>query len=113
MAQTDEVPANQKDACQYSIEISKQFITLSTAGAAFSTTVLLSNIHNVPEVPLRSSLVLFAISILLGLLFLMKLMGEIRLNNNYDVYLTSLRWLAVLQMILFLVGIVVVAFSVF
>lgn len=95
------------DSCQYSLEVSKLFIALAIAGIGFISSQFLSN--NLPYKLGVYTLIFFGLSVAIGLLFLMSVVGHINLRNNYNVYSTMLRILAVFQIVFFATGIILIS----
>jgi hypothetical protein len=95
-----------KDACAYSVEIAKQFITMASAGIAFVVGVAIA-----AEGRYRgwfiAALVLLGLSLFIGIGYIMNIVGAIHVGNDYDVYSPRLRWVATIQMLLFLFALVV------
>jgi hypothetical protein len=106
-----------KDACKYAVGLSEKFLTLSAAGIAFiiglvfakegSSAVALS-----PGV-LRTALVSFGVSILLGWLFLMNVVGSVADDNDYRIKNNAKQWFAFLQIVTVLFGIGLLAYCTF
>ncbi len=94
---------NYKDSCQYSVELSKQFITLSSAAVAFIIGLAISAELKSNE-SVYWSISLFIGSLAVGLIYIMSVVGHINKSKNYDVYHSALKYIAVLQIIFFLVG---------
>jgi hypothetical protein len=101
-----------KDATKYSVEVSKQFLTLASAGVAFAVGLVFSDKHPELTGPLRTTVWLFSGSIASGLIYLMSVVGQIGKNENYDVYSSSLRFVALVQVVLFMAAIGVFAFCI-
>jgi len=96
-----------KASCQYGVDISKQFITLASAGIAFVAGLVVSR---KVELTFAQTIGLFSFlgfSIAWGLLFLMGVIGHINKSDNYNVYTCSLRIMASLQILFFIVGVVI------
>lgn len=94
-----------KDSCTYSVDIAKQFITLGSAGAAF---VVAAAVAPGASVGAGHYWVFgfFAGCVGLGLLYTMSVVGHIQQDKNYNVYSAQLRILAILQIVAFLIGLV-------
>jgi len=94
-----------KESCKYSIEISKQFITLSSAGIAFIVGLAIApntDVSNYYYLAGGSCL----LSICFGLIYIMSAIAHINKHENYDVYTSHLRFFSTFQILFFLVGVV-------
>lgn len=100
-----------KDSCTYSIETAKQFLTFGAGGLAFLVGLALS-----PDATngmlVYSTFMLFTASIVLGLLYIMSVVGHISKQKNYDVYTPLLRWFSGLQILMVLSGVICLGFVV-
>jgi hypothetical protein len=97
-----------KDACSYGVEIAKQFITLASAGIAFVVGVATAGGSGVRAFYV-STVIVLAVSLACGLLYLMNVVGRIHSDNDYNVYSIGLRVLAALQIVAFMLGVVILA----
>lgn len=104
MGEPEKTPDRHIDSCKYAVDLSKQFITLASGGLAFMAGLALSSGARCSLCMAIAAFVCFAVSILLGLLFVMKAVGLISKESNYDVYTKSLRIVAALQIAAFLAG---------
>jgi TctA family transporter len=105
-----------KDACQYAVGLSEKFLTLSAAGIAFIIGLVFANedsaaVQLSPGV-LRWALALFGLSVFLGWLFLMNVVGSVA-DDDYRVQNNAKQWLCLLQIIAALFGIGLLAYSTF
>lgn len=98
-----------KDSCKYSIEISKQFLTLSSAGIAFVVGLAMARSITVSN-SFYWSVGLFAVSVAVGLFYVMSVVAHINQDDNYNVYTTTPRCLALIQIVTFLAAISVLGF---
>ena len=106
---TNRAQDKHKDSCKYSVEISKQFLTLSSAGIAFVIGLAMARSTTVPN-SFYWSVALFAASVAVGLVYVMSVVAHINQDDNYDVYTATLRCLALIQIITFLAAISVLGF---
>ena len=107
----NENPCNEnrhKESCGYSIQISKQFITLASAGIAFVVGLAIAPNTAISSFYYWTGGCCF-FSICFGLIFIMSTIAHINKNDNYNVYTPQLRFLAFMQITLFLVGIIVLS----
>jgi len=93
-----------KASCQYGVDISKQFITLASAGMAFVAGLVVSKKAGLTFSQTVYLFSFLGLSIAFGLFFLMRVIGHINKSDNYNVYTISLRILASFQIILFIFG---------
>jgi hypothetical protein len=66
-----------KDGCEYALDLSKQFITFSAAGLAFLLGLAAAETTRPPFLVTLLVLILFALSVAAGLLFHMKVTGNV------------------------------------
>jgi len=95
-----------EEAAKLGFDLTKQFITLAVGGIAFVVGLSFSSPTVVSSVLLWSTIAVFALSAVLGLFFLMHGVNILSVQKSYDIYATSLRFLAGLQIALVLVGMV-------
>lgn len=106
-----------KDACQYAVDVSEKFLTLSAGGIAFIIGLVFgkedSLVVQLSSGVIRLALVAFGISILLGWLFLMNVVGSLAKENDYRIYNNAKQWLCSLQIIMALFGIGLLGYCTF
>lgn len=102
-----------RDACGYSIEVAKQFITLSTACIAFLVGFSITGVEVFQGPRAGLAIVLFGISALFGLVYLMAIVGQVARTQSYDIYAGRLRWLALIEILAFVAGVVLLTTFVF
>jgi hypothetical protein len=95
-----------EEAARLGFDLTKQFITLAVGGIAFVVGLSFSTPTVVSSLLLWSTIGVFAVSAVLGLFFLMHGVNILSVQKSYDIYATSLRFLAGLQIVLVLVGMV-------
>ena len=100
-----------RTSCQYSTNLSKQFITLASAGIAFIAGLVISSKTGPTYIQTIVIFSFFGLSITCGLLFLMHVIGHINKLDNHDVYTPSLRLLGSFQIILFIIGVIVLSYA--
>lgn len=103
---TSKCQDHHKDACSYSVEIAKQFITLSSAGIAFVVGLALAK----PTAALwqyYAAILALTLSVGCGLAYLMNVVGHIGREQNYDIYTKRLTIIAVVQIAMFFVAVFV------
>jgi hypothetical protein len=101
-----------KDSCNYSVETAKQFLTFGAGGLAFVAGLALSP-SNALNGAYYWAFALFTASIVLGLLYIMNVVGHINQTKNYDVYTARLRWISGLQTLAVIGGVTCLAVVVF
>jgi|GEM_PF-6110337 len=94
-----------KEAAKLGFDLTKQFLTLAIGGIAFVVGLSFSTPSAVSSVLLWATLGVFGLSAVLGLFFLMHGVNILSVQKSYDIYATSLRFLAGFQIILVLVGV--------
>jgi hypothetical protein len=94
----------EKKAAELGFDLTKQFLTLAFAGIAFVAGLSFSTPGAVSNLMLWLVIGAFGVSAILGLLFLMRGVGLLSIKKSYDIYASSLRVLAVLQILLMLIG---------
>jgi hypothetical protein len=98
-----------KESCDHAIEVAGQFVGLASAGIAFVVGLVFSTNDSLGPWLVVWICVLFAISVLCGLMVRMGAVSDINKTGSCDVYDPSLRKIAFLQIILFGLGVVLVA----
>ncbi|NIR49256.1 hypothetical protein GWO43_12305 [candidate division KSB1 bacterium] len=101
--------SNIRTLCSYNVEISKQFLTLASAGVAFVVGLAISNSQIINGL-FYITVTCLVLSILLGLVFIMSVVAHISSEENYDVYSKQLRTLAMVQMVGFFFGIILLGY---
>lgn len=94
-----------KEAAKLGFDLTKQFITLAIGGIAFVVGLSFSAPTTISSLLLWSTLSVFGLSAIFGLFFLMHGVNILSVKKSYDIYATSLRILATLQILLVLVGV--------
>jgi hypothetical protein len=96
-----------KDGCNYCLDLSKQFIAFAAGGLAFVVGLATADASR-PSLWLTTpALICFAISMLAGLTFHMKLIGNVSGERNYDAFDPGLTRIAQFQMLLFASGVLI------
>lgn len=98
-----------KDACQYSVDVAKEFLGLAAAGVAFVIGLIFAGDAPFTKRAVFWSLGSLAVSLLLGWLYLMNVVSSIAQYDNYNVYQPRRRFLAGFQIVAFLVAVGVLA----
>ena len=99
---------HEQEAAKLGFDVTKQFITLAIGGIAFVVGLSLSTPTAISSVLLWFIVIVFGLSAVFGLVFLMHGVNVLSVRKSYDIYATSLRVLAGLQIILVLVGVVLI-----
>lgn len=94
---------HKKDACEYTIDLSKQFVTFSVGGLAIAAGFV-SGDHGLPIGGVVALMALLVFSVTCGLLLHMSVVGQISQDNDYDVYRARVRGLALMQVVAFALG---------
>lgn len=94
----------EKKAAELGFDLTKQFLTLAFAGIAFVVGLSFNTPGAVSSLMLWLVIGAFGGSAVLGLFFLMHGVNLLSVRKTYDIYASSLRILAVFQIILMLVG---------
>lgn len=91
-----------KKACEYAIDLIKQFLTLAAAGIAFVVGLVFSDQADLLKSgPVQWSLILFALSLLCGWTCYMNIIGRISKKSDYDIYHGFAQTMSIMQIILF------------
>jgi len=93
-----------KKAAELGFDLTKQFLTLAFAGIAFVVGLSFSSPDAVSSLMLWFVIGTFGLSAILGLFFLMHGVSLLSIQKTYDIYASSLRILATLQIVLMLIG---------
>ena len=96
-----------KDGCNYSLDLSKQFITFAAGGLAFVVGLATAEASRPSLWLTLPALISFAASMLAGLVFHMKVTGNVATERNYDAFDPALTLLAKIQMLLFAFGVLI------
>jgi hypothetical protein len=94
----------QKKAAELGFDLTKQFLTLAFAGIAFVVGLSFNTPGSVTSFMLWSVIGTFGLSAVLGLFFLMHGVNLLSVQKTYDIYASSLRFLAAFQILLMLAG---------
>lgn len=97
---------SQKKAAELGFDLTKQFLTLAFAGIAFVVGLSFSSPDAVSSVMLWLIIATFALSAAVGLGFLMHGVNLLSVQDTYDIYASSLRFLAIVQIALVLLGVI-------
>jgi hypothetical protein len=95
----------QKKAADLGFDLTKQFLTLAFGGIAFIVGLSFNTPGAISSFMLWGVVGTFAVSAALGLCFLMHGVSLLHVHNSYDIYASSLRILAVAQIVLVLLGV--------
>jgi|ERR1051326_7456826 hypothetical protein len=96
----------QKKAAEIGFDLTKQFLTLAFAAIAFVVGLSFNTPGTISSLMLWLVIVPFAGSVFVGLVFLMRGVNLLSIQQNYDIYALPLRILAGLQIVLTLIGVV-------
>jgi hypothetical protein len=96
-----------KDSCEHAIAVAAQFLNLAAGGIAFVVGLVFSTEPRMNPWLVVATCVIFALSIVLGLMVRMGLTSNIAKHGDYNIYAGPIRWVAVCQILLFLLGVAV------
>jgi hypothetical protein len=103
------MPENhEQEAAKLGFDVTKQFITIAISGIAFVVGLSFSTPTAISSILLWCTIGVFGLSAIFGLLFLMHGVKILGVQKSYDVYATSLRFLAIVQIALVLLGVILV-----
>jgi hypothetical protein len=94
----------EKSAAELGFDLTKQFLTLAFAGIAFVVGLSFNTPGAVSSLMLWLVITAFGGSAVLGLFFLMHGVNLLGIQKSYNIYASSLRYLAGFQIIFMLVG---------
>jgi hypothetical protein len=94
-----------KRAVEVSFDLSKQFISLAFAGVAFAVGLSAGNGSAVSSILFWVVITFFAVSSILGFLYLMRGASSLSADKEFDIYETTCRLWAVLQILLVFFGV--------
>ena len=103
MSENTESLTHKKDSMTMACDLVRQFVNIAVGGMAFAVGLALA--VNISQVLFWSILIIFGLSVALGLLFLMHSIALVWVGE-YNVYKWSLRWLVIGQILLVAVGVV-------
>jgi hypothetical protein len=94
-----------KKAADLGFDVTKQFLTLALAGIAFVSGLSFNSPGTVSSVLQWAIMIAFGLSVVFGLVFLMRGVNLLSIEKSFDIYMGSLRILAMAQIVLFVVGV--------
>ena len=94
----------QKKAAELGFDLTKQFLTLAFAGIAFVVGLSFNTPGSVSSLLFWAVITTFGLSAVLGLFFLMHGVSLLSVEKTYNIYASSLRFLATFQIVLMLFG---------
>jgi hypothetical protein len=103
------IPTHKKDSATMACDLARQFVNIAVGGMAFA--VGLSLALKISVCLLWSILIVFGLSVFAGLLFLMHFIALVW-KGEYNVYIPSLRWLSISQILLVAVGVFLLCLSI-
>jgi hypothetical protein len=104
------MPLNCKEkAADLAFDVTKQFLSIAFAGIAFVVGMTYSTPGAVSGFLMWMTVSIFGLSALLGLLFLLHGVNLLSIQETYDIYASSLRALAVIQIVLVIGGVALLA----
>lgn len=104
---------HEEEAAKLGFDLTKQFITIAIGGVAFVVGLSQSSPTAISFVMLVATVGVFGFSAVFGLIFLMRGVNRLSVEKSYDVYSTSLRILAALQITFVLIGVVLLCPTLF
>ncbi len=93
-------------AAELGFDLTKQFLSIALAAIAFIVGLTFSAPGTVSTFWLWTTIAVFGASAILGFLFLMHGVNLLSIQNTYDIYASSLRFLAGLQIVFVLAGVI-------
>ena len=100
----------EKDATQLSFDITRQFITITLGGIGFAVGLAGASGAVVSVVLFWAILIIFGLSTLFGLLFLMHGVHRLHVVKSYNVYARGLRITSACQILLAFFGVTLLCF---
>ena len=100
----------EKDATQLSFDITRQFITIALGGIAFVAGLAGASATTASTVLFWAILIVFGLSTLFGLLFLMHGVHRLHVAKSYNVYAKGLRITSACQIVLAFFGVILLCF---
>jgi hypothetical protein len=97
---------HEQEAAKLSFDVTKQFVTIAVGGIAFVVGLSSSSPTAISSFLLWTTIAVFGLSAVFGLLFLMHGVNTLSVQKSYDIYATGLRILAISQISLVLIGVV-------
>ena|ERR1700678_2273258 len=94
----------EKKAAEVGFDLTKQFLTLAFAGIAFVVGLSFNTPGAVSSLMLWLVIGTFGASVVLGIAFLMHGVNLLSIKKSFDIYATTLRVLAALQIVLMVIG---------
>jgi hypothetical protein len=94
----------EKKAADLAFDVTKQFLTLALAGIAFVVGLSFNTPGAVSSLMLWLTVVIFGLSAVFGLFFLLHGVNLLSEKKTYDVYASSLRFLSIVQIAMVLLG---------
>jgi hypothetical protein len=103
--QPDLTSQYQQKAADVGFDLTKQFLTLAFAGIAFVVGLTFNKPGVVSTTLLWSIVGAFCVSVVLGLVFLMRGVGQLGSEGKCDIYAPALRFLSGFQILFVLIGV--------
>ena len=101
-----------KDSCEYALDLTKQFLTLSSAGIAFVVGLVFADQPGkLPAWAVGWGLAFFGLSIVCGWLCCMRMTGKVNKLRSYDVFEPFAQCVSALQILLFCAAVLVLFFQ--
>jgi len=94
----------QKKAAELGFDVTKQFLTMAFAGIAFVVGLSFNTPGSVSSVMFWAVIAVFGLSAAFGIFFLLHGVNLLSVQKTYDIYASSLRFLAAFQIVLMLGG---------
>lgn len=94
----------EKRAAELGFDLTKQFLTLAFAGIAFVVGLSYNAPGAVSSLMLWLVIVFFGLSVIFGLLFLMRGVNMLSIEKSYNIYAPWLRFFSISQIVLVVVG---------
>lgn len=93
-------------AAELSFDLSKQFISLAFAGVAFAIGLSTANGNIASTLFFWGAVILFALSAILGFLFLMRGASDFSIKGDFDIYEKGARIMSLFQIVFVFLGVV-------
>jgi hypothetical protein len=93
-----------KDAAYLAFDVTRQFLTIAIGGIGFTLGLAYANPAINSSLLFNASLIVYALSVASGLLFLMHSVGKLSSDRSYNIYSRGLRVLSAMQILLVVLG---------
>lgn len=101
---------NKHKAAELSFDLSKQFLSIAFAGVAFAIGISTANGRASSTWLFWAAVIVFALSALLGFLFMMRGAADFSSKQSFDIFESGARFMSLFQIVFVVVGVILLLF---